>query len=342
MTFNVLITGGSGLVGKALLQTIPEKPDINATFLKSSDCDLRDTVQTDAYFARTKPDYVIHLAACVGGLFKNQRAQIQMFEDNLALNLNVVRACAKYKVKKMIACLSTCVFPDARYLVGRGYIEKEEHFYPLEARVIHDGPPHPSNAGYAYAKRMLGFHCSLYKKQGFDFCCVTPTNLFGPHDNFHLEDGHVLPSLIHQAYLAKKDGKSTFPVRGSGKPLRQFVYSLDFARLLWEMIQQEGGEANQIVAPHETLLKHPDPWEIDQARRHPKEVGFQEFSIRQLAEHIGAHFEVHPVFDRSSADGQHRKPAYQHLDTKVRFEKTLYALTATMKWFEANYETARK
>ena len=94
--------------------------------------------------------------------------------------------------------------------------------------MLHNGPPHTSNSGYAWAKRMLEVQSRLYREQfGRNYSCIIPTNIYGPHDNFSLEDGHVIPALIHRCYLAKQRGER-FIVKGSGTPMRQFIYSLDW------------------------------------------------------------------------------------------------------------------
>ena len=137
----LLITGGSGLVGSAL-KTVIRTQDYDCSFESSRQYDLTDLKHTQQMFAYYCPDYVIHLAANVGGLYKNMNHKVDMLESNLAINFNVVKCCHQYKVKKLIACLSTCIFPDAVT-------------YPIDEQALHQGPPHPSNDAYAYAKRML-------------------------------------------------------------------------------------------------------------------------------------------------------------------------------------------
>lgn len=124
---------------------------------------------------------------------------------------------------KLVSCLSTCIFPD-------------KTTYPIDETMIHNGEPHNSNYGYAYAKRMVDVVNHLYSEQyGCNFTSVIPTNIFGKHDNFSISDGHVIPGLVHKCYLAKQEG-TPFVVWGSGKPLRQFIYSKDLARLMiWVM-----------------------------------------------------------------------------------------------------------
>jgi len=114
-----------------------------------NDANLVDHDSTVALFERLRPTHVIHLAARVGGLFRNMNEGTRMFEDNIEINKNVVECCDKYNVQHSVHCLSTCIFPD-----------KVE--YPINESKLHDGPPHYSNGGYAYAKRMLEVHTSLY------------------------------------------------------------------------------------------------------------------------------------------------------------------------------------
>jgi GDP-L-fucose synthase len=176
-------------------------------FCSSADADLLDSVQVDALFARFRPTHVIHLAALVGGLFKNMRLKLDFFRDNMLMNINVMEACRIHRVDKLVSCLSTCIFPD-------------KTSYPIDESMIHAGPPHSSNEGYAYAKRMLDVMSRCYREQyGCNFVTVVPTNVFGPFDNFSLTDGHVIPSLIHKCYLAKQAG-TTLSISGTGAPLR--------------------------------------------------------------------------------------------------------------------------
>jgi len=128
-------------------------------------------------------------------------------------------------VEKCVSCLSTCIFPD-------------KTSYPIDETMIHNGPPHDSNYGYAYAKRMIDVQNRAYHDQhGRQFTSVIPTNIYGPHDNFNQQDGHVIPGLIHKTYLAIKAGED-MTAWGSGTPLRQFIYSKDLARLfIWTLME---------------------------------------------------------------------------------------------------------
>ena len=309
----ILITGGSGLVGSALLSCIGPDSENSYHFLSSKDGDLCDMAQCRRIFESRKPDYVIHLAACVGGLFKNMTQKVDMLERNLLINYNVIKCCHDFGVKKTIACLSTCIFPD-------------KTTYPIDETMLHDGPPHSSNDAYAYAKRMLEIHCRMYRENyGDDFCCVIPTNIYGPHDNFDLEDGHVLPALIHKCYLAKKSGED-FVVRGSGKPLRQFIYSGDLASLIFKTLFSN-------VSIPAVILSVPESEEV---------------SIGDVARIVARQFDYEDriVFDTGFSDGQYKKTASNTLCSKLfpdfQFLPIEMGIQRTCTWFLENVDVARK
>jgi len=141
------------------------------------------------------PEYVIHTAGKIGGLLGNMNHKGQFFYENITINTNVLEAARVAKVEKVLSFLSTCIFPD-------------NIKYPLTEDQIHNGEPHNSNYPYAYAKRMLDVQSRAYREQyGCNYVCVIPTNIYGPNDNFNLESGHVLPSLIHKCYLAKQNNE---------------------------------------------------------------------------------------------------------------------------------------
>jgi len=306
---SILVTGGSGLVGSAIDQVKGNyTEDYYFIFLNSKKCNLLNYQETLNTFKMIKPDYIIHLAASVGGLFKNMSQNVQMLEDNLNMNMNVIKAAHTSDVKNMIVCLSTCIFPD-----------KTE--YPINETMIHNGPPHFSNEGYAYAKRLLEIQCKLYNESfKTRYICIIPTNIYGPHDNFHLEDSHVIPGLIHKCFLAKQSGEP-FVVRGSGSALRQFLYSKDLARIIMEMIQNYTLTESLIISPRE------------------------EHSISHVSELINTHFGNEIVFDSSYSDGQHRKTADNSklLDFLPNFEFTPLevGLTETIRWFTREYPNIR-
>lgn len=312
MKMKILITGSSGLVGKAMQNVFTGR---NYTLLTPSsvECNLLDYQQTLSYFQSKKPDFVIHLAACVGGLYKNMNDKVEMFEKNIKINMNVLECAYQTKVKKVISCLSTCIFPD-------------KTTYPISEEMLHNGPPHFSNDAYAYAKRMLEVQSNIYNEQyGTNFVCVIPTNIYGPFDNFSLEDGHVIPSLIHKCYLAKKE-KKEFVVRGTGKPLRQFIYSKDLANLiLWTLEHYEEKKSIILSVSEE-----------------------DEISIKDVAFEIANNFDYTDFlkFDDSFSDGQFKKTADNtkllSLLPDYKFVSIKNGLKETIQWFEENYDNCRK
>jgi len=312
----VLVTGGTGLVGSAIKYVVEqENKNENETFmfLSSKDVDLTNRESTLEFFKKVKPTHVIHLAALVGGLFKNLRQNLDFFRINSQINDNVLSAAYETGVKKVVSCLSTCIFPD-------------ETTYPIDETMIHNGPPHDSNFGYSYAKRMIDVLNKGYADQhGLKYTSVVPTNVFGPHDNFNLEDGHVLPGLMHKVYTAKKTN-TNLTIWGTGKPLRQFIYSRDLAKLfLWVM--REYDEVSPIILS------------VDEK---------DEMSIKQSAEAVieAMDFKGETVFDATKSDGQFKKTASNMKLRKYlpdfQFTPFKQAIKETCDWFIENHDIARK
>ena len=150
----VMVTGGSGLVGKGIQAALAREPSSGERwiFLTSRDGDLRDREATRALYEKHRPTHVIHLAARVGGLFSNMKHKVEFWRENVAINDNVMHCAKEYGVAKLVSCLSTCIFPD-------------KTSYPIDETMIHNGPPHTSNEGYAYAKRMIDVLNRCYNEQ---------------------------------------------------------------------------------------------------------------------------------------------------------------------------------
>jgi len=298
----VLVTGGYGMVGSAVESQIK---------LSRETCDLTNPRQTNKLFKLIKPDGVIHCAGKVGGIGGNSNYKGEYFHDNLMINTNVIESARKAGVKNLVAFLSTCVFPD-------------KVKYPLTVDQIQLGEPHESNYPYAYAKRMADVQIRAYREQyDINYTSIIPSNIYGPNDNFSLEHGHVMPMLIHKLYLAKKN-KTDFTVWGSGKPLREFIYSKDIAKIAeWALFNYE-----------ET-----DPLIIS---------GDEEVSIKDLVGLLVDEFKFKGkvIFDKTKPDGQLRKPSD---NSKIKelmpdFEYTPFeqGIKETVNWFIENYDEARK
>ena len=303
----ILVTGGTGLVGNAIKSVSNDYLNkYEFIYISSKDFNLASFEETEKMFEAYKPNYVIHLAACVGGLYKNMNNKVEMLEKNLMINYNVVKCSHNYKVEKLISCLSTCIFPD-----------KVE--YPIDESSLHNGPPHHSNDSYAYAKRMLEIHCNAYRENyGDNFICVSPTNIYGPHDNFDLENGHVLPALIHKCYLAQKNNKD-FVIRGTGSPLRQFIYSEDLAQLIMIILENHNDDNLILSVPEE-----------------------DETSIKNISTLIAKcyNYDNRITFDSSYSDGQYKKTvSVEKLLNKIgdfKFTKIEDGIKKTVEWFIKN------
>jgi len=303
-----LVTGSNGLLGSALKKELGEKGDYyngkkDCNFLSKEDVESSFLVNHDSW------DSVIHCAAKVGGVKANMENNELFFEENYLMNKNVLEAAYQYKIKNFVSILSTCVFPD------------KEVTYPLTANQIENGAPHPSNFGYSYAKRLLGYETSMYRKlTGLNWISVIPTNVFGEKDNFNLNDSHLIPALIHKAYLAKRDN-TDFIVWGDGTPLRQFIYSEDLAKLiLWALENWKSDIPFMAVNPKEYSVK---------------EVAFLIAKILEIDE-------KRIIFDKNKPSGQFKKTASTDAPLDFKFTPLEEGLEKTINWFISNYETARK
>lgn len=296
-----LITG-NGLVGSAL------KGEVK---ISTYNFDLRNSESVKSMFKFYNPTEVIHTAAKVGGLGSNMRYKGEYFYDNIMMNTNVIEQARQNGVKKLVAFLSTCVFPD-------------DVEYPLTEKKIHLGPPHNSNNAYAYAKRMTDVQIRAYREQyGLEYKSVIPTNIYGPNDNFSLTHGHVMPMLIHKMYLAQKNN-TPFEVWGTGKPLREFIYSKDVAELT-EWVMNNYDEDEPIILSTS-----------------------QEISIRDLVDLLVEEFNFKGkvIFDDTKPDGQFRKPSdnskIKNYLPNFQFTPIEKGIKETVNWFIENYETTRK
>tara|TARA_R110000851_G_scaffold44148_7_gene108682 strand:- start:2274 stop:3188 length:915 start_codon:yes stop_codon:yes gene_type:complete len=299
---DTLVTGGRGLVGSSL------SGDMNRV---GSEFDLRDKTVTDKLFFDLSPKNVIHCAARVGGLGGNMNYKGEFFYDNIMMNTNVIESCRIHNVKKLVCFLSTCVFPN-------------DVEYPLTEKKIHLGPPHNTNDSYSYAKRMAEVQIRAYREQyGLNYVTVIPSNIYGPNDNFNLANGHVVPSLIHKCYLAKKNN-TPFKIWGSGRPLREFIFSKDVGKLTeWVLDNYEEEEPIIFSTSQEVPIKD---------------------VVGLIVKHMSFTGDV--VWESDKPDGQFRKPSDNSklLSYLPDFQFTSLddGLKETVEWFVNNYENCRK
>jgi GDP-L-fucose synthase len=213
----IFIAGHRGLVGSAIKRRLEQKGYANLIYRKSGELDLRNQQAVAEFFKAEKPDYVFLAAAKVGGIYANDTYPAEFIYDNLIIQTNVIHSAYQQGVKKLLFLGSSCIYPKLAPQPMR-----EEHLLTGELE--------PTNEPYAIAKIAGIKMCQAYNRQyGTDFISVMPTNLYGPNDNFDLENSHVLPALIRKFHEAKIQNKPTVEIWGSGRPRREFLYVDDLA-----------------------------------------------------------------------------------------------------------------
>src|SRR5215216_5250044 len=213
----VVVTGGGGFLGQPTVRMLGELgADVRIT--RSAEHDLRDRAACLA--ALEGAEVVIHLAANVGGIGYNRRNPGPLAHDNLAMGLNVFEACRELGAEKLVAACSVCAYPKFTPV-------------PFAEDDIWDGYPEESNAPYGLAKKMLLVLSDSYRRQyELDSCAPVMANLYGPGDNFDLEDSHVIAAMIHKYVAAAEQGEREVVLWGTGEPSREFLYVDDAARAL--------------------------------------------------------------------------------------------------------------
>jgi GDP-L-fucose synthase len=270
----VTVTGGAGFLGRPTVALL-ESLGAEVRTIRSADHDLRDDAA--CFEALRDAQVVIHLAANVGGIGYNRRNPGPLAHDNLAMGLNVFEACRQLGVEKLVAACSVCAYPKFTPV-------------PFREEDIWDGYPEESNAPYGLAKKMLLVLSDSYRRQyGLDSCAPVMANLYGPGDNFDLEDSHVIAAMIHKYVLAAERGDPEVVLWGTGEPSREFLYVDDAARAL--LLCAESLDTSE-----------------------PVNIGTgTETKIRDLAESICklTGFEGETIWDTSRPDGQPKR----YLDT---------------------------
>jgi GDP-L-fucose synthase len=239
----VLVTGGSGFIGTNLKLYRPDwfYPD-------SKNCNLLDLQSTLECFREYKPDAIVHLGARVGGIKANSENQSKFFEDNVRININVITAAKTVGINRVLASISTCAYPDLPYSETDKYGFVHPN-YPLKEEDIFRGPPTKTNFSYGYAKRMLYVHTLSCREDGFNYNCFAPSNVYGPHDNFDLETGHFVPSLI--AKVAAASEKDKIKMWGTGAPKRQQMFVKDLVEIIPQLLEKHNGAEPLLVCPEE-------------------------------------------------------------------------------------------
>ncbi len=223
---SILVTGHRGLVGSAILRCLQRHGFENVLTATRHELDLRDQAAVSKWFASHKPDYVFHVAGTVGGIVANATRPAEFLYDNLMIHATVLQAAWKSGVKKLLYLGSSCIYP-------------RDCPQPIKETYMLTGPLETTNQHYAIAKIAGVMSCAAYRAQyGCNFISAMPTNLYGPNDNFDLENSHVLPALLRKFHEAKINGQTQVTVWGTGSPRREFLYVDDLAEACLFLLEQ--------------------------------------------------------------------------------------------------------
>lgn len=216
----IYVAGHRGMVGSAVVRALQAQGYTNIVTRTSSELNLTDQEATETFYKEIQPEYVVVAAAKVGGILANNTYRAQFLYENLQIQNNLIHFAWKYGVKKLLFLGSSCIYPKLAP-------------QPLKEEYLLTGLLEPTNEPYAIAKIAGIKMCEAYRDQyGCNFISAMPTNLYGPNDNYHPENSHVLPAMIRKFHEAKLEGKQEVVIWGDGSPLREFLYADDLADAL--------------------------------------------------------------------------------------------------------------
>ncbi|MGB4766206.1 MAG: GDP-L-fucose synthase [Rugosibacter sp.] len=290
LTDKVYIAGHRGLVGSALMRNLKTKAYVNLLTRTHAELDLTNQGAVAAFFAQEKPDYVFLAAAKVGGIHANNEYPAEFIRDNLAIQANIIHAAWQNNVKRLLFLGSSCIYPKLAP-------------QPMKEEYLLTGPLEPTNRPYALAKIAGIEMCWSYNRQyGTKYLAAMPTNLYGPGDNYHPENSHVIPALIRKFYEAKKKNEKQVVVWGTGVPRREFLYSDDLADACVFLMNSSDEKYENLLGSDESKTAKFDPPLVNIG------VG-EDVTIRELAEAVKqvVGFEGEIVFDVTKPDGTPRK-----------------------------------
>lgn len=230
LTDKIYVAGHRGLVGSAIVRSLQKKGYTNIIGRTHGELDLTNQAEVRSFFEKEKPEVVVLAAAKVGGINANNTYPADFAYENMQIQCNVIKCCHDYEVKKLLFLGSTCIYPKMAP-------------QPIEEGALLTGPLESTNEAYAIAKISGLEMCKFFKRQyGDNFISCMPTNLYGPNDNYDLNNSHVMPAMIRKFYDAKKGGDKEVVLWGTGKPLREFLYVDDMADACVYLLEHYSGE----------------------------------------------------------------------------------------------------
>jgi GDP-L-fucose synthase len=276
----LLVTGGSGMLGKHLKEVFP-----SAYFPNRNEMNLLDYESINTIIYHYQPTHIIHAAAKVGGIMDNINKPCDFLEENLLINTNIIRASRKNNVSRLICVLSTCIFPDTSSV------------YPMNESMLFDSSPTPTNFAYGYAKRCAAIQIDSSNKQyNTKYNYIIPCNLYSEYDAvLHPNKMHFITALLEKIRIAEINNIDHIDLLGSGKPLRQFMYAGDLAKIIKYMLDNNIYE-NFCVAPD----------------NHNYTI---EYMARTILDILGKS-QIKIQYDSSKPDGQYRKDVSNELMKK--------------------------
>lgn len=286
----IYVAGHRGLVGSAIVRNLEAKGYTNILKRTHAELDLTDDKATDAFFAEHKPEYVFLAAAKVGGIVANNTYPAEFIRDNLAIQNSVIHSAWKHGVTRLLFLGSSCIYPKLAP-------------QPMQEQHLLTGPLEPTNRPYALAKIAGIEMCWSYNRQyGTQYLAAMPTNLYGPGDNYHPENSHVIPALLRKFHEAEQNNQPSVTVWGTGTPKREFLYSDDMADACVYLMNLPQDQYQALLGSDETKTGKFEPPLIN--------VGMgEDISIKELAELVKniVGFEGGVVLDTSKPDGTPRK-----------------------------------
>lgn len=307
---SILVTGGSGFLGRAVGVRLP-----GARTLSSEDLDLTDGAAVIEAIETWQPDVVVHLAGRVGGITANIARQADFLVDNLRMDANLLAALRSHRPEHLLVTLSTCMYPDTL----------DQCLYPMPEHLLEAGPPPPTNAAYAMAKRALWHGVrALHDQYGVPYTALIPANLYGPGDHFKEEHSHFLAAAVGKIEAARRASNRRVEFFGTGRALRQYVFVEDVASLIDHLVGTGPLNVAVNVAP----------------------AGHR--AIRELTQEVAAvaGYEGDIAFTGLGPDGQYRKdvdvgrlhdavPSWPDIETPLRV-----GLRNTIAWYRSHVATS--